>query len=53
MTLEENLAHLPDLSSRPAVALETTVLTHGMPYPQNVECALACEDAIRKNGGEP
>lgn len=53
MTLEENLKQLPDLSSRPAVALETTVLTHGMPYPQNVECALACEEAIKQAGGEP
>lgn len=53
MTLEENLKQIPDLSGRPAVALETTVLTHGMPYPQNVECALACEEAIRKAGGEP
>lgn len=53
MTLEENLKHLPDLSNKPAVALETTVLTHGMPYPQNVECALKCEDEIRKAGGIP
>lgn len=53
MNLEEQLKHLPDLSGRPAVALETTVLTHGMPYPQNVECALACEDMIRKAGAEP
>ncbi len=53
MTLEENLKQIPDLSDRPAVALETTVLTHGMPYPQNVECALACEEAIRKAGAEP
>ena len=53
MTLEENLKQIPDLSGRPAVALETTVLTHGMPYPQNVECALACEEAIRQAGGEP
>lgn len=53
MKLEENLKRLPDLSSRPAVALETTVLTHGMPYPQNVECALACEEEIRKAGAEP
>lgn len=53
MKLEENLKRLPDLSARPAVALETTVLTHGMPYPQNVECALACEEEIRKAGGEP
>ena len=53
MKLEEQLKNLPDLSGRPAVALETTVLTHGMPYPQNVECALACEDMIRKAGAEP
>lgn len=53
MDIEKMLGSLPDLSSRPAVALETTVLTHGMPYPQNVECALACEDEIRKAGGEP
>ena len=31
----------------PVVALETTVLTHGMPFPHNVETALAMEDAIR------
>jgi pseudouridine-5'-phosphate glycosidase len=53
MELDEMLKNIPDLSGRPAVALETTVLTHGMPYPQNVECALACEDEIRKAGGEP
>ena len=51
MKLEEMLKNIPDLSSHPAVALETTVLTHGMPYPQNVECALACEEEIRKAGG--
>lgn len=51
--IEEMLKNIPDLSDRPAVALETTVLTHGMPYPQNVECALACEEEIRKAGGEP
>lgn len=53
MDIKEMLKEIPDLSSRPAVALETTVLTHGMPYPQNVECALKCEDEIRKAGGEP
>lgn len=53
MKLEEMLKNIPDLSSHPAVALETTVLTHGMPYPQNVECALACEEEIRKAGAEP
>ncbi|MFA6829790.1 MAG: pseudouridine-5'-phosphate glycosidase [Bacilli bacterium] len=53
MTIEEIMKNIPDLSSRPAVALETTVLTHGMPFPQNVECALACEEKIRQAGAEP
>ena len=53
MDIKEMLKEIPDLSSIPAVALETTVLTHGMPYPQNVECALKCEEEIRKAGGEP
>ena len=53
MTKETLLKNIPDLRDRKAVALETTVLTHGMPYPQNVECALACEEEIRKAGGEP
>lgn len=52
MNLLENM-EIPDLSGVPAVALETTVLTHGMPYPQNVECALACEEEIRKAGAKP
>lgn len=53
MDLKEQLKNIPDLSDKPAVALETTVLTHGMPYPQNVECALACEEMIRKAGAIP
>lgn len=53
MDIKEMLKEIPDLSSHPAVALETTVLTHGMPYPQNVECALKCEEEIRKAGAEP
>ena len=38
---------------RPVVALETTVLTHGMPWPHNVETALAMEQAIRDEGAIP
>lgn len=53
MNIEEQLANIPDLSNHPAVALETTVLTHGMPYPENVKCALACEEKIREAGAEP
>lgn len=53
MVLEDFACNIPDLSDEPAVALETTVLTHGMPYPQNVECALACEEEIRRAGAKP
>ncbi|HSK68394.1 MAG TPA: pseudouridine-5'-phosphate glycosidase [Candidatus Limnocylindria bacterium] len=38
---------------RPVVALESTIISHGMPYPQNLETALACEAAARENGAEP
>lgn len=32
----------------PVVALESTIITHGMPFPQNLETALAVENIIRK-----
>lgn len=35
------------------VALESTIISHGMPYPKNVECALAVEKVIRDNGAIP
>jgi len=35
------------------VALESTVITHGLPYPQNVETAFSMEQIVRDNGGEP
>ena len=38
---------------RPVVALESTIISHGMPYPQNVECARKCEQIIRENGAVP
>ena len=38
---------------RPVVALESTIIAHGMPYPKNVETALAVEEVIRKNGAVP
>lgn len=38
---------------RPVVALESTIISHGMPYPRNVECALAVEKAVRDNGAIP
>lgn len=38
---------------KPVVALESTIISHGMPYPQNVETALAVEQIIRDNGAVP
>lgn len=37
----------------PVVALESTIISHGMPYPQNVEMAKKCEEIIRENGAIP
>ena len=39
--------------NRPVVALESTIISHGMPYPQNVETALKVEQIIRDHGGVP
>lgn len=38
---------------RPIVALESTVITHGLPYPHNAETALAMEAAVRESGAVP
>lgn len=40
-------------AGKPVVALESTIISHGMPYPQNVETALAVERIIRENGACP
>ncbi len=37
----------------PVVALESTIISHGMPYPRNLETARAVEDTIRQNGATP
>ncbi len=39
--------------NRPVVALESTIISHGMPYPKNVATALEVEDVVRKNGAVP
>ncbi|MCX6319102.1 MAG: pseudouridine-5'-phosphate glycosidase [Bacteroidetes bacterium] len=41
------------LAGRPVVALESTIISHGMPYPQNVETAIAVEEVIREGGAIP
>lgn len=38
---------------KPIVALESTIITHGMPFPQNIEVALGVEDVVRQNGAVP
>ena len=40
-------------SGKPVVALESTIISHGMPYPRNVETALLVEQTIRENGAVP
>lgn len=40
-------------NNKAIVALESTIISHGMPYPQNVETAKEVEDIIRKNGAVP
>ena len=39
--------------NKPVVALESTIISHGMPYPKNVETALKVEQTIRENGAIP
>lgn len=48
----------PDVQSaldqgRPVVALESTIITHGMPYPENVRTAIEVEEIVRANGAVP
>ena len=38
---------------KPIVAMESTIISHGMPYPQNVETALNCQRICRENGAVP
>ncbi len=40
-------------NNKPIVALESTIISHGMPYPKNVETALLVEDEVRRNGAVP
>ncbi|MCT4657319.1 MAG: pseudouridine-5'-phosphate glycosidase [Cohaesibacter sp.] len=40
-------------AGKPVVALESTIITHGMPYPTNIETALMVEDIIRAEGATP
>ena len=50
--MEKN-QYLDIAQNKPVVALESTIISHGMPYPQNVETALKVEQVIRDNGAVP
>ncbi len=52
LRIEERIAQAL-LRKKPVVALESTIISHGMPYPQNVETALRVEETVRRNGAEP
>ena len=41
------------MTGEPVVALESTIISHGMPYPQNVETALRVEETVRQAGAVP
>ena len=41
------------LNNLPVVALESTIISHGMPYPTNLEVARKCEEIVRENGAIP
>ena len=40
-------------NNQPVVALESTIISHGMPYPKNVATALAVEQVVRDHGAVP
>ena len=58
MNLNQYLDVAPEVAAavaagKPVVALESTIISHGMPYPQNVETALAVEKIVRSSGAVP
>ena len=58
MNLKPYLQVAPEVQAaldagKPVVALESTIISHGMPYPRNVETALHVEQIIRENGAVP
>ena len=58
MIMNRHLELSPEVQSaldqgKPVVALESTIISHGMPYPQNVETALRVQQIVRDNGAVP
>ena len=58
MKLNDYLDFHPDVENAlknnlPIVALESTIISHGMPYPKNIETALLVEETVRSNNAVP
>ena len=58
MNLEKYLDIQPEIKAaldahKPVVALESTILSHGMPYPENLDFAAKVEQVVRDNGAVP
>ena len=58
MNLQERILFTDEVrealaQNKPVVALESTIISHGMPYPQNIETAKMLENTVRENGGVP
>ena len=58
MTLDNLLVYSSEVKAaladaKPVVAMESTIISHGMPYPQNVKMAGTVEQIIRDNGATP
>lgn len=59
LTISSELLHIsPEVedainSKKPIVALESTIISHGMPFPQNAQTAIEVEETIRKHGAVP
>lgn len=58
MELNKNITYSPEaaeaiINDKPIIALESTIISHGMPYPQNVETARNCERIAREEGAVP
>lgn len=56
--MNDNLCYSPEVrhaleNNLPVVALESTIISHGMPYPENVSTARECQRIARENGATP
>ena len=53
MSTLPDFMHVADIPTDAAVALESTVISHGLPYPHNIQLALRLEEIVRAGGAAP